>query len=78
MMKISHQINNFNKDTEMEIKQNQMEILELQNTITKGSNSKFELAEERILKTEQQILCDLMEREKKNEEDGPKRKEKHY
>lgn len=30
-----------------------MEILELQNTITKGSNSKFELAEERILKTEQ-------------------------
>lgn len=68
MMKISHQINNLNKDTEMEIKQNQMEILELQNTITKESNSKFELEEERILKTEQQSLCDVMEREKKNEE----------
>lgn len=52
-MTVSHQVENINKEIEI-IKKNQIEIVEMQSTITKikkftGSfNSRFELAEERI------------------------------
>lgn len=43
---ISHQIKNTNQEIEIMKKKNHMKILELQITITKGHNSRFQTAKE--------------------------------